>query len=148
LPIIQSEIIINGKRSELFTLTQNYNKRLEWDPFLIEAKLIGGSSEVCKGARAWCVARNGVGMETEYIVVNEPSTVAIKMITGPYFIEEFAGTWRFMEIKESVTRVVFRYYFKSRYKILEWFLRLMLRYEMNKRLVELKIKYEQEEMKK
>ena len=73
-------------RRELFRLTQDYDHRLDWDPFLKEARLVGGAQTAGIGVRAWCVAKSGLGMETEYVSFNPPKTVAVKMTKGPAII--------------------------------------------------------------
>ncbi len=59
----------------LFDLTQDYDRRLDWDPFLKEAKLLGGADRPDVSVRAWCVARNCLGMETRYVSFNPPGPV-------------------------------------------------------------------------
>jgi ribosome-associated toxin RatA of RatAB toxin-antitoxin module len=142
MPKIQSEILIEGSSRSLYKFTQDYNIRLNWDPFLREARLLDGATVVRIGVRAWCVAKSGIGMETEYVFLREPNIVAIKMTKGPYFLKNFAGSWRFIEISKCTTKVIFRYYFFSRYKFLEPVLKYILNKEMQKRLKNLKRKFE------
>jgi hypothetical protein len=59
--------LVQGEPAEVFALTQDYPRRLAWDPFLRRAELIGGATAPDVGARAWCVAWLGLGMETEYV---------------------------------------------------------------------------------
>ena len=68
-----------------------------------------GADEPGVGVRALCVDRNGTAMETEYVSFNPPRAVAIKMTRGPWFLESFAGSWRFEEVKPGQTRVGFYY---------------------------------------
>ena len=88
-------ILIDAEASALFGLTQDYKRRLEWDPFLRSATLLDGAGSPGVGVRALCVDRNGTAMETEYVSFNPPRAVAIKMTRGPWFLESFAGSWRF-----------------------------------------------------
>ena len=113
MPNFQHSVEINASRETLFDLTQNYDLRLSWDPFLKEASLVGDSSAAV-GARAWCVARNGLGMETEYVSFKRPEVAAVKMTRGPVFFRSFAGSWRFDEVGANRTRVTFRYNFSTR----------------------------------
>jgi hypothetical protein len=57
-------IIIEAGPAELFRLSQDYGRRLEWDPFLRSASLID-AHEAGVGIRAVCVAKSGWAMETE-----------------------------------------------------------------------------------
>src|SRR5262245_53596048 len=59
--------IVDGSPEEVFGLTQDYARRLTWDPFLREAVLLDGASAPGVGVRARCVARSGLEMETEYV---------------------------------------------------------------------------------
>ena len=101
---------IAAPREWLFDLTQDYSLRLVWDPYLVEATLLGEKPGV--GVRAWCVSKfPRWGMETEYVSFARPHTVAIKMTSGPRLLHRFAGSWRFDE-QAAATRVTFRYRFE------------------------------------
>jgi hypothetical protein len=65
MPTFEHSLLIHGDRAALFALTQDYQRRLTWDPFLSEARLLGGAVRAAVGVRAWCVAWHGLGMETE-----------------------------------------------------------------------------------
>ncbi|TWR26652.1 SRPBCC family protein [Mucilaginibacter achroorhodeus] len=109
------KIIINQAPSLIFDYTQDYNSRLKWDTFLKEARLINGATEAGKGVRAWCVAHNGLGMETEYVSYNRPKVTAIKMTKGPYWFRSFSGSWNFKELEANETEVLFMYSFQLRF---------------------------------
>jgi ribosome-associated toxin RatA of RatAB toxin-antitoxin module len=109
MPTFEHSIVIEADRAAVFALTQDYERRLSWDPFLKEARLLGGTTAAARGVRAWCVARSGWGMETVYVALKAPEVAAVKMTRGPFPLARFAGTWRFREIAPGVTQVVFRY---------------------------------------
>ena len=96
VPLVDS-IEIVAEPTALFQLSQDYSRRLDWDPFLKSAGLSGGAREAGVGVRALCVDRKGTKMETEYVSFNPPRAVAIKMTRGPWFLKSFAGSWRFEE---------------------------------------------------
>ena len=110
----EDSIVIRQSPEALFALTQDYGRRLEWDPFLRSTALVGGAAQVGPGVRAYCVAHNGLGMETEYVSFNPPAVAAVKMTHGPWFIGGFAGSWRFVPEADGRTRVVFRYSVRAR----------------------------------
>jgi ribosome-associated toxin RatA of RatAB toxin-antitoxin module len=114
--------IVDGSPEEVFGLTQDYARRLTWDPFLREAVLLNGASAPAVGVRACCVARSGMKMETEYVSFVPPHVTAVKMTRGPRILESFAGTWEFEPIQEGKTRVTFRYNFRVRPRWLAWLL--------------------------
>ena len=63
---IERSIDIAAPASWLFDLTQDYKRRLDWDPYLVKAELHGDHAAVW--VRAWCVSKYPRwGMETEYV---------------------------------------------------------------------------------
>jgi Polyketide cyclase / dehydrase and lipid transport len=98
MSVISCAVDIAAPAADLFTLSQDYERRLRWDPFLREARLLDGAQGAAVGVRAWCVAHNGLGMETTYISFQPPTVVAVKMTRGPRIISAFAGSWRFTEL--------------------------------------------------
>ena len=77
--MFRQSIEVAAEPGVLFDLTQDYERRLDWDPVLREARLLGGADRPGVGVRAWCMARNGFGMETTYVSFNPPKTVAVKI---------------------------------------------------------------------
>lgn len=119
MPTFERSIEIRMARQALFDLTQDYDRRLEWDPFLREARLLGGATTPALGVRAWCVekGRFGIGrfgMETEYVRFSRPQVVAVKMTAGPVPLERFAASWRFEALAPNLTRLIWRYHLALR----------------------------------
>jgi ribosome-associated toxin RatA of RatAB toxin-antitoxin module len=141
-------IVIAASPGELFALTQDYTRRLAWDPFLKSAELLNGSPAACVGVRAYCVAHSGLGMETEYVSFNPPRACAVKMTRGPRLLGSFAGSWRFEEVASGQTRVSFRYNLQAQPWWLSWLLTPIMGWlfarETRKRLVILKAAVEQQ----
>jgi hypothetical protein len=140
-------IEIAASPSELFALTQNYARRLEWDPFLKSAELVDGAPSAGVGVQAYCVAHNGLGMETEYVSFNPPHACAVKMTRGPRLLGSFAGSWRFEEVAPGRTRVDFRYHLRARPWWLSWLLTPILGWiisrDMHRRILALKAAVEE-----
>ena len=124
--MFEHSIVIDAPAAALFELSQDYNRRLEWDPFLRSAELLHGAIEAGVGVRALCVDRKGTAMETEYVSFNPPRAVAVKMTRGPWFLESFAGSWRFEELKPAQTRVAFCYSLSPRPWWLSWLMSRIL----------------------
>ena len=103
----------------VFGLTQDYARRLAWDPFLSRAELLGGAATPAVGVRAWCVAKGGIGMETEYVTFSPPHLAAVTMTKGPWPLASFGGAWEFLADGPG-TRVRFRYQFRMRPRWLAW----------------------------
>ena len=56
---IRAAIEIAQAQEVVFDLTQNYAKRLEWDPYLSEAYLMKNATEPAVGVDAYCKNHNG-----------------------------------------------------------------------------------------
>jgi hypothetical protein len=114
MPTFRRTLDIHAEPMPLFLLSQDYTRRLAWDPFLREARLLDGASAAAVGVRAWCAARGGLGMETEYVSYDPPRVTAVRMTRGPRILERFAGAWRFQEVGPGITRVSFQYALAAR----------------------------------
>jgi len=109
------KIIIKCKPSQAFDYTQDYNNRLAWDTFLKKADIINGAKRADLGVKTYCVAKNGIGMETEYVSFNRPKVTTVKMTKGPFMFKSFLGSWTFKELEDKLTEVVFLYSFQLRF---------------------------------
>jgi ribosome-associated toxin RatA of RatAB toxin-antitoxin module len=114
MPAIESSIEIAAEPADVFDLAQDYQLRLEWDPFLRAMRFRDGATQAAVGVRVWVRARTGLAMEVVYVALERPRRVAMKMVAGPWFFEHFAGTWRFDEVGPTRTRVGFKYNFETR----------------------------------
>lgn len=132
--------IIRAKQEEVFDFTQDYSERLKWDTFLKKADLIEGATSADKGVKAYCVAKNGLGMMTEYVTYIRPKVTAIKMTKGPYMFKSFLGSWAFKELSVDKTEVIFLYSFSLRFpfSILKVFIKRNLQTNVKQRLIDLK----------
>jgi hypothetical protein len=95
---------IRAPRGALFDLAQDYYVRTEWDPFLREMRFLDGATEAAPGVRVRVRAKNGLSMEVEYVTVARPERVAVRITRGPFFFENFAGSWLFQDAGGGVTR--------------------------------------------
>ena len=136
--MFRQSIEIAAEPAVLFELTQDYTHRLDWDPFLKEAKLRDGAERPGVGVRAWCVARNRLGMETRYVSFNPPGACAVEMTRGPWFFRSFSGSWRFDRIESGRSRVTFTYSLVGRPAFLSGLLRFLFARETRCRLEALK----------
>jgi len=134
------KINIDSTQEIIFDYTQDYNNRLSWDTFLKKAELINGAIIADKGVRAYCVTKNGLGMETEYVSFNRPKVTAVKMTKGPFLFKTFLGSWTFKEFRQGVTEVTFLYSFELRvpFSLLTYFIKRNLRNNVRQRLLDLK----------
>lgn len=113
----EEAIDIRAEPAAIFELIHDYDRHLLWDPFLKEARLLGGVTRAAKGVSTLCVARNrlaGLAMETVYVSFDPPRVAAVKMTRGPVFLESFAASLRQEPVAPGLTRVVYRYHFQAR----------------------------------
>lgn len=101
---------------------------------------MNGAMEARAGVKAYCVAKNGLGMETEYVSFIRPKATAIKMTKGPWLFKSFLGSWTFKEINDNETEVMFLYSFALRFpfSLLDILIRNNLQSNVKQRLVDLK----------
>jgi ribosome-associated toxin RatA of RatAB toxin-antitoxin module len=137
---ITEKIIVNESSSIVFDYTQDYKNRLAWDTFLKKAELMDGAVKADKSVKAYCVARNGFGMVTEYITFSRPTVTAVRMTKGPYFFKSFLGSWNFRELSSKMTEVTFLYSFGLRFpfNLLGYFIKRNLQKNVRQRLIDLK----------
>jgi ribosome-associated toxin RatA of RatAB toxin-antitoxin module len=113
MPTFERSALVRADAAALFDLMQDYDRRLKWDPFLREARLLGATAAGL-GVRAWCVDQRGRGMETEYVSFDRPHRVAVKMTRGPWIFRKFAGAWIYEPVEDGLTRVTFKYHVEAR----------------------------------
>jgi hypothetical protein len=114
---LEAAVDIRCRPEAAFDLIHDYPRRLEWDPFLKEARLLGGAGAAGLGVRALCTSRNGFGglaMETVYVSFDRPRVAAVKMTCGPALLESFAASLRQDEVEPGITRVTYRFHFATR----------------------------------
>ena len=114
---LDAAIEIRASPEAIFDLIHDYDRRLEWDPFLKEACLLEGAAAAGLGVKARCTARNGfagLAMETVYVSFDRPKVAAVKMTRGPALLETFAATLRQEGIGPGITRVTYRFNFSTR----------------------------------
>ncbi len=116
----EESIEIAAEPETVFDLIHDYTRRLEWDPFLKEARLLDRPA-ACAGATCRCVARNafgGLAMDAVYVSYGRPNVAAVKMTKGPAILQSFAATLRQDRVGDKRTRVTYRYNFETRPAIL------------------------------
>lgn len=114
---IEAAIEIRNTPEAVFDLIHDYDRRLEWDPFLQEACLLEGAASAGVGVTSRCTARRGFGglaMETVYVSFDRPRVAAVKMTKGPALLDTFAASLRQDEVRPGVTRVTYRFHFSTR----------------------------------
>jgi hypothetical protein len=110
---------IAAPQSWLFELSQDYGRRLDWDPFPEQYSFHPPYDRPGAGAKLTVRARNGYAMDVRYVSYQPPISAAFEMLSGPWFFAGLAGTWRFVAKAPALTTVWFNYHFTAR----PWLLR-------------------------
>ena len=138
-------IEIDAPAEAIFALIHDYERRLEWDSMLSEARLLGGAPEAALGVRSLCVGtwRSAfLPMETEYIRFDPGRAAAVKLTNRPPFFQNFAATLRHEPLGEGRSRTTYIYSFEPRPRslapLLEPIMNALLRREVRQRLRALK----------
>ncbi|MFC4159003.1 type II toxin-antitoxin system RatA family toxin [Chitinimonas lacunae] len=123
---------------ELFELSQDYQRRLEWDNYLVAAHLLGGHHRADVGVDSYCKSRLGQVMVSRYVSFKPPQVAAVSMVEGPWVLKEFSGSWRFTQSASQGTLVAFTYHLRTRprflHRIMEPMLAVLYRQQMQSRL--------------
>jgi hypothetical protein len=109
MSLIEHSSTVNGSLEAVFDLTQDYSLRAKWDPFPESYEFEGDATQLAPGVCLTVYAKNGFRMKVRYISYQRPRAAAIEMVSGPWFIERFAGTWLFATTSHRETRVTFKY---------------------------------------
>lgn len=131
---------VDASAEVVFDLLHDYDRRLHWDPFLREARIIDGAPCAGLGVTTRCVARwavGGMGMDTVYVSFRRPAVAAVKMTRGPWFLQTWAASLRQDVIDDGRTRVTYRWNFTCRPSALAPVVGAVFRRETERRLAAL-----------
>ncbi len=94
MPQVVAERTVRLDAATAFELSQTTgNFRLKWDPFIHSQHFEGGATQAAKGVRTRTRSRMGLLMVSEYVSYVPGRNVGMKMVTGPWFFEQFGGGW-------------------------------------------------------
>ncbi len=132
---------IPATSAEVFCLLHDYDRRLEWDTLLQDARLDDNWTEAqhhaistCTGC--WFLGR--IALQTEYVSFAPPHLAAVKMLNRPLFFATFAATIRHQDLTDGSSTIQYTYNFTARPLWLRWLLHpgmsYVFRYETRRRL--------------
>ena len=114
----------------VFALLHNYERRLEWDTLLKEARLTRGCEQAEKDATSLCVGKpffGLIGVETRYVSFRPGELAAVKLINRPPFFGEFAASIRHQD-NEGGSMAIYQFRFAAKPRMFAWLLEpIMLR---------------------
>lgn len=96
VPQVIAERTVQLDPATAFELSQTTGDfRLKWDPFIHSQHFEGRATRAAKGVRPRTRSRMGLLMVSEYVSYVPGRNVGMKMVSGPWFFEQFGGGWRF-----------------------------------------------------
>ena len=138
-------VVVPEPRAAVFQLLHDYDRRLEWDTLLRDARLCPGWSRAQLHATSVCTGRwllGGIALTTEYISFDPPAVAAVRMVNRPPFFDTFAATIRHRDTADGGSSVEYIYHFTARPRWLRWLLHPVMaaafRWETWKRLQSLR----------
>lgn len=140
MPDIIEQIEIDRDVDYVFELAQDYDLRLDWDPFLKDMSFISDDKSLSRGLVVWVKAHNNMEMTVEYMNYNPPNHVSMRMVDGPFLFNNFSGLWKFNQTRVNHSQVVFKYSFSLKWIFypFTFLVRFILARDMRKRLTALK----------
>lgn len=127
--------------AQAFRLLHDYDRRLEWDTFLEDARLDDNWTEAQLHATSTCTGRwylGKIALQTEYVSFCPPHVAAVKMLNRPRFFETFAATIRHHDLADGSSTIEYKYHFTARPPWLRWLLHptmsCVFRWETRKRM--------------
>lgn len=115
MPVVESSVVVPVDPATAFAVSQTTGEtRLRWDPFISRQHFLDGAEAPAKGVRTMTRHRSGLRMVSEYVSYRPPTSVGMKMVTGPWFFATLAGGWRFAAEGPEQSRAVWRYNFSCR----------------------------------
>lgn len=143
MAIIEHSIRINASCEDVYRISQDYKIRFDWDPFPDRLEMIGGDSYTAEQHKQVLVrSKLGMSMVVEFVQVTPPTCAAIVMVSGPWFLKKFAGSWTFAASTPGHTIAKFRYSIQAKpailRKIIENLATLYFHRATRKRLIKLK----------
>lgn len=111
MAVVEYQTLIRREPEFVYHVSQDYGIRFDWDPFLEKLEVVRGDPNDPKiGTQVAVRSKLGMRMVVEFVQIDPPSKVAVRMLTGPKLIQKFAGSWVFRSQPEG-TEVTFRYVF-------------------------------------
>lgn len=152
MPRGSASIEIPASCAEVFALVHDYDRRLQWDTMLSEARLLGGAPTADVGVRSVCVGKWSsayMAVETEYVSFSPGEVAAVKLTNRPLIFDKFAASIRHAPLTESTSRLTYVYSFEARPRFLAFVLNpimaLLLGWEVRSRLRGLRAFFERAE---
>lgn len=116
MPRDSHSVMIGASCEDVFDLVHDYDRRLDWDTMLREARLLGGAVAAGPGVRTRCVGTwKGAfqALETEYVRFERGRIATVKLTNHPLFFRRFAATIRHEALGARSSRLTYTYSFQA-----------------------------------
>lgn len=133
------DIDIGASCETVFDVVHDYQRRLEWDSMLSDARLLGGATSAGVGVRTLCVGTwKGAfqALETEYIRFERGRLAAVELTNCPLFFRRFAASIRHQPLDRGRSRLTYIYSFRAQPAILAPLLEPLMRWRLNREVRE------------
>lgn len=118
MAVVESKQFIHAPRDEVHQVAQALDDYARWDASAPTMTLAVPENGICVGQQLRVRDRSGFNLVLEYIQVSTQST-SVKMVSGPFFIDRFAGSWLF-EDRNGITFARFKYVLTLKKWMLPW----------------------------
>ncbi len=92
MPRVEARVEVPVPPAVAFAVSQTSGEtRYRWDNFVRHQQLLDGADAAAKGVRTFTRSRHGLEMVSEYVRVEAPRHVGMRMVEGPWFFASFSG---------------------------------------------------------
>ena len=116
MPVHTFSVDVTADAATAFDLIHNYDRRLEWDSMLNEARLLDGATHAAEGVTSRCVAHWRMGyaaVESRYVTFKPGRMAAVVMTRGPWCFASFAASIRHDDRADGTSSVTYCFNVKA-----------------------------------
>ena len=110
MALIERRAEIAAPLDYVYAVSQDYARRYDWDPFPERIDVVAGDPQrIAIGSEVLVRNKLGLNMRVRFVQLRPPTHAAIAMVSGPWFLHKFAGSWIFQALDAQRTDARFRY---------------------------------------
>ena len=121
MAIVEASVRIAAPVSQVYRISQDYAVRYDWDPFPDHIEVVGQATDALRvGTQVRITSKLGMHMLVQFVQLQPPERAAVTMLSGPWMLAKFAGSWIFLDDANGQTQARFRYTVVTRPAMLRW----------------------------
>jgi len=127
--------IIHQPCEAVFEMLHDYDRRLQWDTLLRQARLLHGATRADLGVQSLCAGKwstGGIPVISEYVTFQHPECAAVKMVNQPPFFKSFAATIRHISLDDDRSKITYTYHFEAKPRWLAWLLEPIMNFKLKR----------------